>query len=148
MKKLIQCTRKRGFTLIEIMLALLVITVGIVAASGLLGTSLDSAAKSHDDLNIVSFSDMVLNYCHAVTNWSELPPDGTLAVPDYDGGTFNLQQGSLERFECPAYTVSYKLEAQTHGPSIKALTLQLWPGYTSNGTARVFYTEIYNWADK
>lgn len=160
MKEQFPVTRKRkaGFTLIEIMLALLVVAIGIVAMTGLLGTSLDTSAKSHDDLNIVSFADMVFNYYHSVTNWSEIPPDGPLAVPDYDGGTFNLQLDSLDQFNCQAagfggqspdrYTVTYMLNTQMRGQNIKELTLQVWPGYATNGTPRTFYTEIYDWVGK
>jgi prepilin-type N-terminal cleavage/methylation domain-containing protein len=143
-------TRRNGFTLIEIMIALLVITVGIVAMTGLLGTSLDTSAKSHDDLHAVSFADMVFNYCHSVTNWDAIPTRGSLDLPDYDGGTTELQLDSLAQFTCSippqeVYTVSYLLGIQQPTGSIKELTLQVWPGHGTNGTARTFYTEIYNW---
>jgi prepilin-type N-terminal cleavage/methylation domain-containing protein len=149
---------KKGFTLIEILLALLVITIGIVAMVGLLGTSLDTSAKSHHDLHAVSFSDMVFNYCHSVTNWSAIPTTGTLFVPDYDGGTIGIQENAVEQFTCrvpgfggdtkETYTVSYLLDVQSKGRNIKELTLQVWPGYGTNGTPRTFYTELYNWVDK
>jgi Tfp pilus assembly protein PilV len=149
---------KIGFTLIEIMLSLLVVTIGIVAVIGLLGTSLDSSAKAHSDLNAVSFSDMVFNYYHAVTNWNEIPPDGSARVPDYAGNTLDLSAGT---FTCMAsgirntavetYTVSYTFSARQRGQNVKELSLHVWPGLgnTNDQTrARFFYTEIYNWADK
>lgn len=142
---------KRGFTLIEIMLALLVVTVGIVAVTGLLGTSLDSSAKSHDDLNAVSFSDMVFNYLHSSTNWGNIPPDGSWVVPDFNGNDLDLQSGQFT-YQVPGpenpsqeYTVSYALFAQDRGGDIKELTLQVWPGYGTAGEPRHFYTEIYRW---
>lgn len=146
-----------GFTLIEIMLALLVVAIGIVAMTGLLGTALDTSEKSHDDLDAISFADMVFNYYHSTTNWNGIPPDGEWTVPDYNGGTVDLRTG--QPFTCKIqgfvatnleepYTVSYILHATQPEPDIKALTLQVWPGYATNGTPRTFYTEIYNWVDK
>ncbi|MEE9368109.1 MAG: prepilin-type N-terminal cleavage/methylation domain-containing protein [Pontiella sp.] len=140
---------KRGFTLIEIMLALLVVTIGIVAITGLLGTSLDSSAKSHDDLNIVSFSDMVLNYYHASTNWSEVPPDGSWTVKDYEENPLDLTSGQFTSgIGKNGHTVSFQLTAANQDSNVKELTLKVWPGYNTNGTSRTFYTEIYNWANQ
>ena len=145
---------KRGFTLIEIMLALLVITIGIVAVTGLLGTSLDSSAKSHDDLNVVSFADMVFNYLHSVTNFAEIPTAGTVQIPDYAEGMADISIGTLSEFTCQVptpgglsqeYTVSYAFDAQVRGNDVKEFTLRVWPGYGTNGNPRIFYTEIYNW---
>ena len=143
-----------GFTLIEIMLALLVVSVGIVAMVGLLGSSLDSSAKSHDDLSVVGFADMVFNHCHASTNWNAIPLSGTLAVPDYNEGTALLKIGSLERFACrvpgksgvPAErcTLTYRLDIAQEGTS-KKLDLQVRPGLNTTGEPRRFHAEIYDW---
>jgi uncharacterized protein (TIGR02598 family) len=148
----------RGFTLIEIVLALLVVTVGVLALVGLLGSSLDTAAKSHDDLNAVGFADMVLNYFHSASDWDEIPPssinDEVFTVPDYTGGMLSIQLDTLQQFNSRPqgfegstnenYTVSYILSAQ-QAETIKTLTLQVWPGFGTNGTPRTFYTELYNW---
>jgi len=145
---------KRGFTLIEIILALLVISIGIVSLIGLLSTSLDSASKAHSDLNSVSFADMVFNYCHSVTNWAEIPTSGDLNIPDYTGNTTPIHIDQLSRFDCivpdfgnnpkRSYTVSYIFHIERFD-QVKALSLEVWPGYSSNGTPRTFYTELYNW---
>ncbi len=138
---------KRGFTLIEIMLALLVVTVGIVAMVGLLSNSLDSSAKSHDDLHAVAFADLVLNYFHSVTNWSEIPPAGPWTVPGYEGGTVNLNDGRFTGQSGEGeYTLTYAFTAASPSPSLKELTLKVWPGFGTNGLPRTFHTEIYNWA--
>ena len=136
------------------MLALLVVSIGIVAMIGLLGSSLDSSAKAHDDLNIVSFADMVFNYCHSVTNWNEISTHGSITVPDYDAVKTPIHIGQLAQFECQVpnvadnlrstYTVSYILDIEVFGNS-KELSLRIWPGLSTNGTERIFYTEIYNW---
>jgi prepilin-type N-terminal cleavage/methylation domain-containing protein len=146
---------KSGFTLIEIMLALLVITIGIVAVTGLLSSSLDTSAKTHDDVNMVSFADLVFNYCHSSTNWNEIPPDGSLTIPGYDESTLALQLDELAQFTSAVpslgsaaqqtYTVSYVLHADQPANDTKRLALKVWPGHTTNGLPRIFYTEIYNW---
>lgn len=147
----------KGFTLIEIMLALLVITVGVVAIIGLLGSSLDSSSKTHDDLVAVSFADMVLNYCHAEP-FENVATTGSLTIPDHEGivrdfplGTRTFFQGILPRGgfsqNAPAqeYGVTYELDAVAVSGDAKALTLKVWPGRDTTGEPRVFYTELYNW---
>ena len=145
---------QNGFSLIEILLALLVVSVGILSITGLLGTALDSSTKAHSDVELVSFSDMIFNYCHSTTNWSGIPISGSINVPGYDSQSANIRIGSLDRFTCKAsdsgggtkgiYTVSYILNASESG-NMKTLSLRVWPGYSTNGPSRTFYTEIYNW---
>lgn len=150
--------KRNGFTLMEIMLALLVITVGILSAIGLLGTSLDSTARSHNDINMVSFADMVLNYFTSVEDFNKIPTQGTVSIPGYDDADIDLTIGNTTSFNCistgisgvpeESYTVSYQLNIQTapERPDIKTLTLKVWPGYNTTGSPRRFYTEIYNWS--
>lgn len=141
-----------GFTLIEILLALLVITLGVVTMAGLLGSSIDAGSKASDDLHIVSFADMVLNHCHA-DEWANLTP-GALTLQDYAGNSATLTTDSIDHFSSEAigkdgrsnerFTVSYQLSIQTAG-NVKTVTLRVWPGYNVSGTPRIFHTEIYNW---
>jgi len=148
--------RRSGFTLMEIMLALLVVSVGILAALGLLGSSLDTSAKTHGDLDMVSFADLVFNHCHAA-GFESVPASGTLRIPDYGQGEAELRIGSLARYTAmvpgfantpkEAYAVSYRLEVLEDG-RVKALSLLVWPGYDATATPRRFHTEIYNWSRK
>ena len=148
---------KRGFTLIEILLALLVLTIGIVSVVGVLSTALDTNVKARDDLDMVSFADMVLNHCHAITNWNSIPTSGTLSLKDYNENAQNLSivppytparytsQSILSNGSTnERYTVTYELDIQQSG-DIKTVTLKVWPGYNSSGQPRLFQTEIYNW---
>ena len=154
MKRPIRGSGKSGFTLIEIILALLVITIGVVAVTGLLGSTLDSSARSHSDLDVVSFADMVFNELHSRAGFDEIPTSGSFSIPDYAGGNSSLQIGSVAQFTCQvpgtgtplhdSYTVSYQLDAVQEGNIIKS-TLQVWPGYDATGQPRRFHTEIYNW---
>ncbi|MDF7800475.1 prepilin-type N-terminal cleavage/methylation domain-containing protein [Pontiellaceae bacterium B1224] len=144
--------QKPGFTLIEILLALLVVTIGVVTMAGLLGSSLDAGDKASKDLHVVSFADMVLNHCHA-EDWENLMP-GTLTLKDYAGNSTTLTTGTTDHFSSEAvgkdgrsierFTVSYQLNIQKSG-RVKTVTLRVWPGYDINGTPRIFHTEIYDW---
>lgn len=143
---------KTGFSLIEILLALLVITLGVVTMAGLLGRSIESGTRASNDLHIVSFADMVLNQCHA-EGWDHVTP-GSLTLKDYAGNTVSLSTGAAARFSSEAvgkdgrtsecFTVSYRLSIQESG-RVKRITLHVWPGYTMTGTPRIFHTEIYDW---
>lgn len=145
---------QQGFSLLEIMIALLVVSVGVVAIIGLLSTSLDSSAKAHDDLNAVSFADMVFNYCHA-SDWSDIPTSEKILIPDYSSNTNKLVIGKVTPFESSApnvtgtiqniYSLTYHLHIAEYD-NTKELTLQIWPGLSTNGSKRIFYTEIYNWS--
>lgn len=154
-------TKKQGFSLIEIIIALLVVAVGITAMIGLLGSSLGSSSKSRDDIHVVSFADMILNYFHAQTEWKNIPTEGTVSLPDYYGSTTELRQGSIAQFTLAeptndetslweAFTVTYKLQItqEEDTPKVKHIHLLVWPGYSTNSPPRRFYTEVYNWADQ
>lgn len=149
--------KKTGFTLMEILLALLVISIGVVSIIGLLVSTLDTNHRTRDDLHIVSFADLVLNHLHSAdwTALSALP--GSFSLPDYDGTTVDIETGSTTRFTsfsegrdgtaAERFTVTYQLELARDRNSITA-ELKVWPGYTAEGNPRLFQTRIYNWRNK
>jgi prepilin-type N-terminal cleavage/methylation domain-containing protein len=144
--------RTTGFSLIEILLALLVISVGVVSMIGLMSSTLDSTGKARSDLEAVEFADMVFNYYHATTNWNDIPPDGNSTLPDYNGNWVDLTE---EEYTLPLagsdgqtadrYTLTYRFTADHPATHLKRLNLQIWAGYGTNGPSRTFYTELYNW---
>lgn len=146
---------KRGFTLIEILLALLLLTLGIISVVGVLTTALGTNEKARSDIDGVSFADLVLNHCHAVTNWNALPATTSLSLTDDNGDLQKITMGSIAQYTSQSilfdgstrdrYTVSYQLEIQQNG-DLKAITLKIWPGYGATGLPRIFQTEIYNWS--
>lgn len=142
---------KRGFTLIEILLALLVIGIGVVSIVGVLVSTLDSSHKSRDDIHIVSFADMVLNRLHAEENWSSLSGASSFQMKDYEGNTAPIAIGPVSRFPQGTaqnartqFTVTYQLQLTQTQNRVKAL-LFVWPGFSTSGERYVFQTEIYNW---
>lgn len=144
---------RTGFTLIEVMLALMVITIGIVSITGLLSSSLNTSSKAHDDITVVSFADLVLNSSHA-NGFDALPMSGSLPIIEMDGSSRSLPIGRIETYtgEVPSfgidqtqeYTVSYRISAQEQ-PGVKMVSLEIWPDRNTSTTPRRFHTEIYNW---
>jgi prepilin-type N-terminal cleavage/methylation domain-containing protein len=146
--------KSRGFTLIEILLALLIISIGVVSVAGLLSATIDSGSKAHDDLEVVAFADMVFNHCLAETDWNALPTFGNLTLFDFDETPVTLTLGSPQTFsmlltgkdgisiERKVFTYTFNI---TTSGSRKILTLQVWPGLNTTTTPRLFQTECYNW---
>ena len=148
---------RRGFTLIEVLLALLVVTTGVIAATGLLGSALDADAKARADLHAVSFADLVLNHLQAAERWEAIPTMGAWSLPDYRGKPTVVLLGGVHTFTSfsagkvgsgrARFTVSYQLEIQQQG-RVKQVSLKVWPGATPRGEARLFQTSIYDWNDE
>jgi prepilin-type N-terminal cleavage/methylation domain-containing protein len=148
--------KKSGFTLIEILLALLIISIGVVSVAGLLSATIDSGSKAHDDLEAVAFAEMVFNHCQAETDWNALPISGNLTLMDYDETPVSLSvgSGSPETFSMVLIgkdgtsrernVLTYLFNITTAG-NRKVLNLQVWPGLNTAETPRVFQTECYNW---
>lgn len=150
---------KSGFSLIEIILALLVVAIGITAMLGLLGSTLDSSSRTRDDLHMTSFADLVINYCHSQPDWDQIKTSNTLSLPDYTGTQVDLLIDTVAPFTCnlPAsttnsvetYTLTYLLHITEAVPrKTKRISLSVWPGYSTNSRPQVFYTELYNWTDQ
>ena len=143
---------KRGFTLMEILLALLIISIGMVSITGLLTSTLGAGSKARDDLQMVSFADMVLNQLHAET-W-ETVTAGSITVTDYGGNPLTIAPGIQARHTVRArgkddqqrdrFTVTYRLDFTADTDRIEAV-LRVWPGYSDAGPPTLFQTEIYNW---
>lgn len=145
----------RGFTLIEVLLALLIVTTGIVTLSGLLSSSLDSDARSRNDLQAVAFADLVLNHLHAAESWEAIPTTGVWSVPNYNGDPTLVTLGTKSLFTAVAngrdgasrerFSSLYLLDINPEG-RIKTVTLRIWPERRTRGKPRVYTTSIYDWS--
>ena len=107
--------QNKGFSLIEIVLALLVASVGLIAVTGLVSTGLKYGRNSEDDTIISNFAQDLLENCRnvALVDWNsvgagmilaglpsdELLPaeidefiaDGRIYSVDYYGNTLNYR---------------------------------------------------------
>ncbi len=145
--------KKSGFTLMEILLALLIISIGIVSIIGLLTSTLGAGSKARDDLHIVSFADMVLNQLHT-KDWTSLSA-GSIAVTDYDEQILTMTLGTQSQYTLPIrgkdensrdrFAMTYQLDLAV-GDEFIEVTLLVWPGYSTAGEPKIFQTEIYNWS--
>lgn len=145
---------KQGFTLMEILIALLVVSIGIISIIGVLVSSLETNNRTRDDMNIVSFADLVLNHLHAEENWNHIPTSGSFSLVDYNETEVSITIGTPSHFTAHAigkdgnslehFNVTYLLDLHRNVNTIIA-ELQIWPGYSTNENPRFFQTEIYNW---
>lgn len=69
--------RNAGFSLIEVAIALMVLSIGIVAAIGLMPGGLENSKKATDDTQVSLFADSVLNTVRSIasdrtTTWASI----------------------------------------------------------------------------
>ena len=76
---------RRGFSLVEVALALLIVSVGLLATVGMLPGGLDNSRKASDDTQQALFADYVLNTLRALAANTNYPwasfSTGTPATP-------------------------------------------------------------------
>ncbi len=143
MKKLIsrQASRPAGFTLVEIALAMLVISVGIVAILGLFPSGLEAGRRAENETRIALFAEDVLQGYKALSTvrpWAGLASDDLL-LPGQDLWDGNLEVGDtggqweiIEFYpwdgEIPDYELRYRLEIEPVGNTLYQVRLSVLPG--------------------
>ena len=136
----------------EILVALLIISIGMVSITGLLTSTLGAGSRARNDLHMVSFADMVLNQLHS-EEWSTLQA-AQISIKDYNGTALNITPGVQRQYSAAVigkdgqardrYTVTYQLDLNPGTDRIEAV-LRIWPGFAASGNPSVFHTEFYNW---
>lgn len=159
-----------GFTLVEIALALLVISVGMLALFGLFPVGLNANRAALDETRAAMFADEVLNGVRAqasVVPWNIIAGSIILEPPSPHvwrnmGSGMRVQvtqNPNPAHFDTIFYdpdgmrsgpgsgyrdfVMRYRLEIDPLGPSYTAVRLQVRPGIGTTNTY-VFYTELYN----
>lgn len=165
--------RRNGFTLIEISLALLVISIGVLGAfalfphglaegqmasfetqAGLVGEFIFRSYRAMavtQSWNSINSSLRVRLPGHEAGVWtgpsttSEIVPDGTVRELVFSANIPAATGGTGEAID---HAMRYRLTIEDRVPGrLKRLTLYLWPGRygsTSPDLARVYITELYN----
>ncbi len=158
-----------GFTLVEVALALLVLSIGLLALFGLFPTGLQMNKQAIDETQAAMFAEEVLNGVRAqaaTQRWDRIrtsirlppvapdmwyQPDSLEVVVDLQGNWRTLRYQKLgtraidgERQRYLDYGVRYKLEILDVSPSRKAVRLHVRPGEYGTTNAYLFYTELYN----
>lgn len=160
--------RTSGFTLVEIALALLVLSVGLLALFGLFPTGMQMNKRAIDETQAALFAEEVLNGVRAqaaIQRWDRirtairLPPP----APDvwYDPDSLRIEEtgdtwetiryfkygtrglGDGERYL--DYGIRYRLEIIDHSDRRKIVRLYVRPGeFGPDDPTYLFYTELYN----
>ena len=143
--------RAAAFSLIEVTLALLVVSIGILAVMGLFPMGLDQSAHAEEDTRMALFADETLNSLRAYArdDW-----DG-LAGKQWPAAVWQVFE-SLLLGRCTkdirtniyisgkeSNALRYRLMLSTNY-EIKAATLWVWSGeFGATGAPHLFYTEFY-----
>ena len=145
-----KASRERaGFSLLEIVAALAIATMGALGALGLIGTALELAQRSRDDLVAASFASMVFGALR-VADPAEIPPAGDWRVPGFDGRVLDLRSG---RYEMPfrvagdghdsgRLLVRFRFEARMDG-GLHEMELRVFPRSDGGGEPRTFRFERF-----
>lgn len=156
---------RAGFSLVEVALALLVVSVGLMGVFALFPVGTESNRKAIQETQIGLFAEYVLNgfrYEAEELTWSEVgdvgaftisplaskyawyAPDGVRAGAGVKAIVYrSLSNPDIEemsfRYELRVFPVAGKAD-------VKALVLSVWPGQFGNlDNPTVFYTEVYNY---
>ena len=160
---------KRGFTLIEVTLSLLVLSVGLLSIFALFPAGLRFSKEAIDETQAALFAEEVLNgvRAQAVTEpWSriknaiELPPiapdmwdrpnDLVIRTTTGEGNAYETLRYMVKgpRYLGDSYLdygVRYRLEIRDIDARRKSVILRVRPGeYGPEEPTYIFYTELYN----
>lgn len=157
---------KRGFTLVEVSLALLVMSVGVLTAYALFPEGLNASKSASDDTQGALFADIVFRSYRAVATYrpwnqiatTQVPVPGYGTVWNGSGATATIIPGStIQTYRNVAnvagvavdeLALRYKLEFREITPNRRmAISLYVWSGLygsTSPNDALFYYTELYN----
>ena len=161
--------KKQGFTLMEIALSLLVLSVGLLALFGLFPAGLQMNKQAIDETQAALFAEEVLNGVRAraaITRWDrirtaiQLPPPApdiwhqpqnlTIEATGTEWRTLRYEKlgtrevgGTRERYL--DYGIRYRLEIVDVDARRKAVRLYVRPGeFGPEEPEYFFYTELYN----
>jgi len=158
MKK--RMNNRAGFSLVEVALALLIISVGLIAAVGVLPGSLENSKRATDDTQQALIADYILNTFRTVaanTNvpWSSISPSMSIPLAAASmwepitikaDGTTHESPGIVLKpvgTEIEEIDLPYNLSISDLTPAMKRVRLQLWAGSIKNTNSwNDFYADI------
>ena len=162
--------RSSGFTLVEIALALLVASVGLLGLMALFPAGVQMNKTALDETQAALFADQIMNGVRAQTSvvpWNQvktavdLPPPTPDVWEDANKLRVRVTGGNENNFETLRYStagalggatasyqdfgVRYRLEIDQIPNSLRyAVRLKVRPGEYGTTNTYVFYTEVYN----
>lgn len=155
--------RRKGFSLTEVALAMLIVAIGLLTIFGLMSQSLDLGKDSTDDTQTGLFAEGVFNGIRSFLDnsnvtwsmigtfpipvvapdmWDDTDQNVIKVVPNAGTRQLILRPAALPKFE--EFVLRYNLQYEQDGRRLAA-TLNVWPGLAGTGTTSqaTFYTEIY-----
>ena len=157
MKK--RLNNKQGFTLVEIALAMMVATMGLLVVMGLFVDGLATQQVTVDDTQTALFAEDVLQSYRALASedWNgvdsvPLPPvawdlwDMSKTDPVRVSNLIQTNRYVVRGSEVEEFAVRYKLDVEDIANSNrKRVRLEVWNGEVGSlDDSRVFYTELFN----
>jgi len=151
-----------AFSLIEVTLAIMVVTIGILSVMTLFGTGLEQSARSTDQTYAILFAEEVMSGMRARADqgWTNLsantvlPPifsDVWLPAPPDIRATGLIRTNLFYRQDYPGVlqaSYRYRLRVTTNeADTVKGITLEIWNshfGAVSISNALIYYTEVFN----
>lgn len=161
---------RAGFSMVEVVLSLLIASIGIMAVLALFPAGLDQGRKADDDSRAALFAEQVLNgiRARAAAGWTHsltdnLPPpllvegmwvtnEMSLAVSATDSFKTNnyvaftgMLSGEGRGLSIPDHTIRYRLREFTNSnPRIRSVYLEVLPGAFGGTQTNHFYIEVLN----
>lgn len=150
--------RNRGFTLVEVALAMLVVGIGIMAVFGLFPGGIEAGRRAVNETQAALFAEEVFAGYRAMsgtTVWASLntlqiaPAASNLwsgATRIIPGGTRTSVQRAPYNTNIVERALRYELTIADSGTYVKTLRLRVFPGEfggTTTNEVYEFYTEIF-----
>ena len=150
-------SRKSGFTLVEIALALLIVSVGLLSVFSLFPAGMTSNRKAIDETHAAFFADDVLNGLKAqvaagLEEWDDIDriripfQEAQWVLADDERNTVQYES-PVEGDEDGGVRIEYRLRVGYRGPDRASAyaRLEVWPGrlWADEDPIR-FYTEFFN----
>lgn len=132
--------RCRGFTLTEVVLAIGIISFGIVAVIGLLSVSLEASRESSDDTRLAAMTTLVIDRLRS-RPFADLPPAESITF-DIDGNEVSPAPGSGDAYyDCDVVLIPAPGALSTH---LKRVEVRFsWPdGVTPAPNERTVHATI------
>ena len=156
---------RAGFSLVEVALAMLVVSVGLMGVFSLFPVGSEANRKAIQETQIGLFAEYVLNgfrYEAEQVDWSQVGDTGAFSIsPLASGYAWKTPDGiragagvkaivyrSLSNPDIEEMSFRYELRVLPVAgkADVKALVLSVWSGQYGNlNDPSIFYTEVYNY---
>lgn len=135
-------TNKMGFSLLELLIALFLLTIGLMAAAGMQGIALRSDSFAYRNTTVTTIAQQVMDDLMSAPILYQQPPSGWYQI--FTTAANNLQYNRFPPNNSTTYTVdnvgtcsaTYSILPNTPATNITQVTVQVLMS-TSTGTIRL-----------